>query len=230
MNQPDHPPARWLAITALTIAAAIIASFLIPLDTSQATGPIPPDPGRAAKAYPDPSGSGVDGDLATATVILVGDSIANGCRVEIRAALAAGGVTSAIDYWSGRPTEQGVSRALSLSRKPPVFVMELGTNDWANPPAMKTQIARLIAGVPSDTKVLWVDTYNGNNLLASGWVNQEIYGSGVQVIAWWRWFAQKPTRDALYLRDRVHPKVAPGPGCAFLADVIKAQIIAAANG
>lgn len=240
-------------IKALITAACVVASGLIAYDTSRdpladlatpetvpaaALRTPPPTPPYAVNAYPDPTGYGVAGDLATAEVILVGDSLANGCRDQIRDALATAGVTSAIGYWSGRPTHNGVTWALSLSRKPPVLVMELGTNDWSDPSVMPAQIDRLLAGLEGhDVRVLWVDTYNGNKLLATGWINQGIWSKhgepddpeAVTVVPWYSWFAKKPTRDAYYLRDKVHPSVPPGPGCAFMADVIKGPIVAAAS-
>jgi hypothetical protein len=159
---------------------------------------------------------------------VVGDSIANGCRNEIRTALTQYGITSAVNYWSGRPTTQGVAWALSLSRKPPVLVMELGSNDYTNPAVMTGEIARLRAGLPPDTVVVWVDTYNGNQLLATGWINQQIWASGVMVAPWYQMFAKAPWRDAYYLRDRLHPSTgAPGLGCAFLADAVDNTIAAA---
>jgi hypothetical protein len=229
---------RFRAAAALA-AAVLVAAGLAVTDvhrpvTAEATATAAAvcQPGRfCANAYPDPSGYGTIGDLATADVIVVGDSIANGCRNEIRTALTQYGITSAVNYWSGRPTTQGVAWALSLSRKPPVLVMELGSNDYTNPAVMTGEIARLRAGLPPDTVVVWVDTYNGNQLLATGWINQQIWASGVMVAPWYQMFAKAPWRDAYYLRDRLHPSTGvngqPGLGCAFLADAVDNTIAAA---
>lgn len=222
---------RWHIVAAI-MAAAIVAAGLIAFDfhhpaTAAATQSICPPGTKCADAYPDPSGYGTSGDLTTATVIQVGDSISNGCHDEIRAALTNAGISSAVNYWSGRPTTNGVSWALSLTRKPPVLVMELGTNDWSNPAVMAGEIARLRAGVPPETVVVWVDTYNGNQLLSTGWINQQIWGSGLSVAPWYSMFAKAPWRDAYYLRDKVHPSVDPGPGCAFFADATDNTIVAA---
>lgn len=230
MTTTTRRPTPWRALAAI-LAAVIIAAGLVAFDFQQAsaTEAACPPGSYCTNAYPDPSGYGVSGDLTTAEVIMVGDSLANGCRLNLREAFTDAGVTSAIGYWSGRPTSNGVTWALSLTRKPPVLVMELGSNDWANPSVMPAEIARLLAGVPEDTQVMWIDTYNGNQLLATGWINQGIWGSGVPVVPWYRWFAQKPSRDPLYLRDKLHPSVPPGPGCAFMASVVVPSIVATAK-
>jgi hypothetical protein len=226
---------RLTAALAALLAAIVIAAGLSTYDYTQAAqaSSFACPPGQyCAKAYPDPSGYGTVGDITTATVIVAGDSIANGCRHEIRSSLTDAGITSAVNYWSGRPTKPGVDWALSLTRKPPVFVMELGSNDFANPGVMAGEIARLRAGLPPETVVVWVDTYNGNHLLATGWTNQQIHGSGLLVAQWYAMFAKAPWRDGYYLRDKLHPKgsvdgVTPGVGCAFLAAIIKPTIVAA---
>lgn len=224
--------ATWRTV-AVALAGVVVAAGLVSFDTthpvavSYAAQSICPPGTKCANAYPDPSGYGTSGDLTTATVIMVGDSISNGCAPDIRAALTNAGITSAVNYWSGRPTANGVTWALSLTRKPPVLVMELGTNDWSNPAVMAGEIARLRAGLPPETVVVWVDTYNGNQLLATGWVNQQIWASGLSVAPWYLMFAKAPWRDGYYLRDKVHPSVDPGPGCAFFADAIDNTITAA---
>jgi hypothetical protein len=216
-------------ILALTLALASMAAA-VGLHADASTTAC--QPGRyCTQVYPDPTGRGVSGDLATAEVIVVGDSIANGCAPEIRAANTAAGITSAVGFWSGRPTSSGVDWALSLSRKPPILVMELGSNDWANGAVMPAEIARLLAGLDPDvTQVMWIDTYNGNKLLPTAWVNQGIWGApGITVVPWLEWFAKNPVRDTAYLRDHLHPTAAPGNGCAFFADATRRPIIAAAK-
>ena len=47
---------------------------------------------------------GVDGNTATADVLMVGDSITNRCRTYLRQRLTPYGLTIAFDYWSSRPT------------------------------------------------------------------------------------------------------------------------------
>lgn len=223
------PIPRPTRLIAAALAAAIVATGLVSFDTShvQAAQSADPDPTYSTKVWPDPATRGVYGDLSTAQVILVGDSIANGCGPEIRDGLTASGVTSAIAFWSGRPTKPAIDWALSLSRKPPVLVMEHGSNDWAAPGVMQAEVTRLLDGMPGGTKVLWIDTYNAAKLLAAGWVNQGIYLSGVTVIPWWKWIAQNPARDAAYLRDGLHPTPKPGPGCGFYAAATKGPILQA---
>jgi hypothetical protein len=171
-----------------------------------------------------------DGD-PVADVFVVGDSLTTLGRSDLIAAANAEGHSVAVNYWSGRPTAPAVDWVLSLTTKPKILVMATGTNDIFDPSVMTTQITRLLAGVPSTTKVLWVDTHASRwskpadvqvaDQRNSGWVNVQIHDKlgSARVIPWSRWLQYRgPAYITNYLSDGIHPKA--GTGTAFWAEVI----------
>jgi hypothetical protein len=171
-----------------------------------------------------------DGD-PVADVFVVGDSLTTLGRSDLIAAVNAEGHSVAVNYWSGRPTAPAVDWVLSLTTKPKILVMATGTNDLFDPSVMTTQITRLLAGVPSTTKVLWVDTHASRwsqsatvqvaDQRNSGWVNVQIHDKlgPARVVPWSRWLQYRgPAYITNYLSDGVHPK--EGTGTAFWAEVI----------
>lgn len=188
---------------------------------------------------------GVDGDPATADVLIVGDSITNGGRTYLAEALQPAGLTLCADYWSSRPTTPpggAMDRLLSYSRlyQPNPFKVVVGasgTNDiMVDPSLMPASLARVV-NADLDSELLWVSIYAGRSatltadLRNTGWVNDGICRSGIEVIDWFEDMAEKPSRVSLYLRDGVHPKlptVDGGAGYRHWAAVLAPQIIAAA--
>lgn len=178
---------------------------------------------------------GVDGDPATADVLVVGDSIVYRCRFYLRPRLVAYGLTSAYDYWTGRPTEPAVTRLLSYSRTTfKAVVMASGTNDVMNPPVMAAQIERAKQITPP---LFWGTVFVARPATAladvrnSGWVNQQIAASGLPLVDWSAFLAAKPSRAAAYLlSDQTHPtsSITPalgdGTGCDAWADVYARRI------
>jgi len=116
-----------------------------------------------------------------ADVLLVGDSITTRTYADFIRRINATGHSAAVNYWSGRPTAPAVDWVLSLSTKPKVIVMAMGSNDVINPTVMTAQIKRLKAGLPSTTTLLWVDiqvcrpAYAVADQRNSMAVNQQIY-------------------------------------------------------
>lgn len=177
---------------------------------------------------------GAYGELAGADVLLVGDSITTLCKSSLTSRLQANNLTWGVDYWSGRPTKAAVDRVLSLSVKPKVVVMAIGTNDIYNTPVMAAQIERLKAGLaPFGTRIMWVDVraerpaYATADMRNSRAVNSQIWAaSGITPVKWMGWFDEKPSRKALYIDSGgVHP-INPA-GCEFWGDAIDNPIIAA---
>lgn len=242
----SHPKARaWRGFVAF-LAALIIAAGLIAYDTTRA-----PAASAATSAAPNyGSGTllpwtgrdhGVDGNPATADVLIVGDSVTMTCRSYVRAELARYGLTVVFDYWSGRPTAgtgAAVDRALSYSRLHGVnrfkaVAMATGSNDIFNPPAMAPAIDRMKA---SDAEVVWVNVFvhrwaqpqsvRDADLRNTGWINNQIAASGFPVVRWFEAIASKPARETAYLGDGLHPN---GPGCGYYAAVAGPQIAAIAS-
>jgi hypothetical protein len=192
---------------------------------------------------------GVEGDPATADVLIIGDSIANRCRSYLRQRLTNAGYSSAVDYWSSRPSADApavssspgaVTRALSYSRiyQPNSFkavVMATGTNDvLLNPSGMAAQTARM-KGI--DSPVIWGSVYMARpstysaDLRNAGWVNQQI--TGYPIADWFAFLASYPGyRIGAYISsDGVHPTfkspavLGDGSGCDAWAAVYTSKIV-----
>lgn len=189
---------------------------------------------------------GVDGDPATADVLVAGDSIVNVCRPYLRKRLTAQGLTSVFDYWSGRPTEPTVTKVLTYSRVNSVVnpfkvvVMGTGTNDIMNPPVMAAQIERMKAA--GAKKLIWGSVYASRSgtysadLRNSGWVNNQIHASGLPVADWFTFLASYPGyRIGAYLpTDGIHPnygtgELLDGSGCDAWALTYANKIVAQAK-
>ena len=166
--------------------------------------------------------------LDTADVLIVGDSITTLGREELTSALAAEGKTLAVNYWSGRPTQQAVDYVLSATILPPILVMACGTNDVYTPTAMDAQIHRLTDVIlPGVEHLIWVDVQVSRPSYAladqrnGGFINAQIRNilDPANVVPWSEWFAKDPGRISYYLDSGgVHPK--DGVGTLFWAEVI----------
>lgn len=200
--------------------------------------------GSGCLAWPNNLQHGIDGNPATADVLIAGDSIITGCRPYLRLRLADYGLSVVFDYWSGRPTTPTVDRMLSYSRiyQPESFkavVMATGTNDIQDPTVMAAQIARAKV---IDSPLMWGTvlaqrsaSYSAD-LRNSGWVNSQIAASGLPLIDWAAFLSAYPGyRIPNYLRDGVHPTVKTPPakgdlsGCDSFAAIYAPRIAVVAR-
>jgi len=180
------------------------------------------------------------GDLATADVLLVGDSIGNRCTADIRAALLLKGLTLATITQSGQNAEGLVDLLLNEAVVPERVLMEAGTNNVFEPPTIAPQISRVQNWAADNAiSIKWVDTYVGRPTTAladarnSGWVNSYIYSAVPfqDIIKWQAALGAAVGRGkslSLYLEDGVHPWINAGTGhadgCAFYAAIVAAGI------
>lgn len=176
------------------------------------------------------------GNLAGSDVLLVGDSLMTRCKSFLTSRLDAQNLTWGVSYWSGRPTQAAVNWVLSLSVKPKVVLMEIGTNDIYNTPVMAAQIQRLIDGLARfGTRIMWQDvraerpTRAVADLANSRAINTQIWGNpGVTPVKWIWWFDQNPARRKAYIdAGGVHP-IDP-VGCDFMGAADTPTVIAAAK-
>lgn len=256
-----HEVRRWIA--ALAAAAALTAGLVVN-DFAAANQDIRTVAAKRAAAgdctlygsgcLGDWSGyqHGVDGNVTTADVLMVGDSIVNRCRAYLRLRLVPYGLTIAFDYWSSRPTADipevsasagAVTRTLSYSRiyQPDSFklvVMATGTNDIFDPSTMSANINRMKV---IDSPVLWGNVYASRStsysadLRNAGWVNNQIQASGFPTVDWYGFLASYPGyRIPNHVPDGIHPDygtgvIGDGSGCDAWAAVYAPRIAAVAG-
>jgi hypothetical protein len=174
------------------------------------------------------------GNLAGPDVMLVGDSITTLCKAYMTSRLQAQNLTWGVSYWSGRPTKPAVDWMLSLSVKPKVVVMAIGTNDIYNTAGMAAQIQRLVNGLPG-VRIMWVDVRAERPAFAvadmrnSRAVNQQIWDNpAVTPVRWMGWFDDQPSRRVTYIdKGGVHPIATVG--CDFWGAATAPTIIGAAK-
>jgi hypothetical protein len=181
---------------------------------------------------------GIVGNWSTADVGIIGDSITTRCYRPLWTSVTKQGKTLAVNYWSGRPTAPTVDWLLSQPTLPRVLIVASGSNDIFDPRPVGAQVARLKAGLPRGTTLLWVDVQVSRTRYSSAvqvadqrnsmWVDNQLRENlpKAQIVPWSWWFASNPNRLAYYLQDGVHPWAAAGTGhgdgCAFWASVIMA--------
>lgn len=165
--------------------------------------------------------------FAHASVWLYGDSITNQTYTGLASPLAAQGVTTAVDAWSGRPTGPTVDQLLAdLAQHPApqTVIMAVGSNDFRRPQMVREQIERAKAAVSehSGTRLVWVNVYvvragkteRVRRMDRSGTVqvNREIRAAIPQadVVDWYGFIRRRRWVTTVYLRDGVHTTAAGG--------------------
>jgi lysophospholipase L1-like esterase len=167
------------------------------------------------------------------SVTMVGDSITLGSEQALLNALNSLGLDEIdIDAENGRRLTvdggsigSGVGAVADLARRDPpdLWVIALGTNDVANIPAEEyaAAIAELLAAIPADTPIVWVDTYLDGFKTASAEFNttlRALLGQRGQatVVDW----ASTAEQDGV-LTDGIHPS---GYGIEQFSEMVTAAV------
>ena len=168
------------------------------------------------------------------TVVMVGDSITVGATAELEAQFDALGLDHVIEAERGKRmtvsapgNPSGASAAAALAgaedREPSaeVWVVALGTNDigqYSSPDEIAAAVNEVIAAVPADAALVWVDTFHRDLPEQAEAVNSIIRDSvtrrGNSVIA--AWSANAPVAG-MVSDDGVHPTT---DGSAWFAFVV----------
>jgi lysophospholipase L1-like esterase len=168
MNARSAVPARLAAALAAALAIGVAGACSSERDgvTAPPFGTVEAAPATIQPLAPPLSVPAV----AVDSVAMVGDSITAGSQDAIEAGLAALGLDDVeIDAASGRrmlvdgTTDSGrhAVEAIAESDPPDLWVIALGTNDVGNyrPEEYGPAVAELLAAVPQDAPLIWVDTY-----------------------------------------------------------------------
>ena len=172
----------------------------------------PSTTGNAATASSPPTVPAVEVD----SVAMVGDSITVGSLEALEQSFATLGVDDVeIDAEDGRrmvldgtmPSGLAAVADIVEDDPPDLWVIALGTNDVANyqPDQYRPAIAELLAAVPADAPLVWVDTYLDAHQEESAAFNLELRAAlaerGQATVVDW---AEVASEDGV-LQDGVHP-------------------------
>jgi hypothetical protein len=174
------------------------------------------------------------GNPATATDLMVGDSITARCASKLVAAFTARGRTLAVIAQSGQNTQGLAALLMAEPRLPGRVVFFGGANDVFNPFGFAPWFGKVVTYTQDAGATLYaVDTYVGRPATAvddarnSGQVNQAIYQAAPHVISTVAALTAARGRGrplSYYLQDGVHYWTAAGTGhgdgCAFLAATV----------
>lgn len=155
----------------------------------------------AAGTLDGTSAAGSVPSSAPSSVVVIGDSLTESADAEITSALEALGLDVVVDGASSRRlvddrgVEPGVSalRNVLAYRDPDMFVVALGTNDVASeksPEEIMADVSEIVALVPPDAPLVWVDvwvhSYQRGSHLANLAIRQALGGRPrTAVVDWW---------------------------------------------
>jgi len=138
--------------------------------------------------------------VGASSVIVIGDSLTESAEQQITTELEALGLDVVVDGASSRrliddrgvePGIDALRNALAF-RSPDVFVVALGTNDVGEKPPeeIMADVAQIVALVPADAPLVWVDTWVHAEQRASHYANlairQALAGRpGTTIVDWW---------------------------------------------
>ena len=225
-------PPDWAPMTSRRVAVALAVSMLAVLTSCAA------ERGDAtAPPFEDAATTSVGGESASTTaapiqsIAMVGDSITNGSAVELREQLATLGVEiKAINAEDNRRIALGdsvtpgvdVVKAMAAGDAPDLWVIALGTNDVETGPEVYTPgIAELVAAIPTDAPIVWVDVYLAASPDNSAAFNETLRATldargQASVVEW----AELADEDGV-LRDGIHPS---GYGIEQFAEMVTAAV------
>jgi hypothetical protein len=169
--------------------------------------------GSVVAAPPTSANTIIDVD----TLAMIGDSITVGSQDELAAAFAEIGLPAAeINAQSGRRMVvddgitsglDGIADVLADGEEPDLWVVALGSNDVGSysPDEYPAAIEQLLAAIPADAPIVWVDCYVSNyedeSVAFDASLRQVLASRGNSTVVDWASVA----REDGVLTDNVHP-------------------------
>ena len=168
------------------------------------------------------AGGTADDAAAIDTVVMIGDSITKGATPALDERYALLGLDHLIEAENGKriavsasdnPSGASIAQFLADNgdgdHSDEVWVVALGTNDvgqYGSPDEVAAAVNDVLAAVPDDAALVWVDTYFRDRSDAAAELNaivrDRVTRRGDSVIAPWTAFAQS---DGVLTGDGVHP-------------------------
>jgi lysophospholipase L1-like esterase len=206
----------------VTLAGSLLAACA---SEPESSAPLP-TLGLGTGAIEIDVGGAVDGRADTSDqvsrVVMVGDSITKGSLPLLEQRFAALGLQPTIAAENGKrmaisspnnPSGANVAEFLAFDQErdpaTEVWVVALGTNDagqYGSPDEIAAAVNEVLAEVPADAALVWVDTYIANRTDDTDEINdiirQRVEERGNAVIAPWTSVADT---DGVLTGDAVHP-------------------------
>jgi lysophospholipase L1-like esterase len=184
--------------------------------------------------------SGADGASAIDSVVMIGDSITKGSLSYLQERFGLLGLDPTIEAEGGkrmavsdRDNPSGAAVATFLSgygdgdHSDEVWVVALGTNDisqYSGPEEIAAAVNEVLAEVPDEAALVWVDTYVGgredDTEAVNSIIRERVEQRGDSVIAPWTAFVNG---DGVLTSDGVHPTSGGADVFAFVVtDTVRA--------
>lgn len=237
------PRSRKLASIAVPVLAAVGAIALAGCEGSAGVTQVPPpaidvsgDPGAMSGAADDMADGAADID----TVVMIGDSITRGATPDLDERYELLGLDHLIEAQNGKrmavsgpdnPSGASIVEFLAANgdgdHADEVWVIALGTNDigqYAGPEDAAAAVNEILASVPDDAALVWVDTYFGDRATDAAALNSiirdRVERRGDSAIAPWTAFAED---EGVLTGDGVHPTTDGADVFAFVVtDTVRA--------
>lgn len=185
-----------------------------------------------AAEVPDDATATADEPAGVSSVLVIGDSLTESAEQQITAELEALGLDVVVDAAASRrlvddrgiePGIAALRNALAF-RSPDMFVVALGTNDVGEKPPeeIMADVAQIVAMIPTDAPLVWVDTWVHAEQRASHYANlairQALAGRpGTTIVDWW----SHGYDEGVIAGDGIHLQEA---GKALFAELIAAAV------
>jgi len=232
MAAPLLAAAVALALTGCSESGGVSVGGQVPPPAIDVSG----DPGEISGAAEDLAEGAVDID----TVVMVGDSITQGATPDLDERYALLGLDHVIEAQNGKrmavsgpdnPSGASIVEFLAENgdgdHADEVWVIALGTNDvgqYSGPDDIAAAVNEILASVPDDAAVVWVDTYFRDRAEQAESLNSiirdRVERRGDSVIAPWTAFAEG---EGVLTGDGVHPTTDGADVFAFVVtDTVRA--------
>jgi lysophospholipase L1-like esterase len=224
-----------VALVALLLPPVVAACSVVTVESSSGTAAVPvPTDGASGGADGTDNGSGAAPVTGVDSVVMIGDSITRGAEPFLEERFELLGLEATIEAADGKrmvsssgSNTSGAAVAESLvangdgDHTDEIWVIALGTNDigqYVTDTEIEAAVDEVLASVPDNVALVWVDTWIVGRPEQSGAVNatirERVEQRGNSVVAPWSAVAED---DGVLTGDGVHPTT---DGADVFAEVV----------